>query len=383
MSHIVGASESSRFRLEPRPSHGLPRTAFLSDEIFEVEWERIFSRYWLSLIGADGLRDVGACRVVDWPRRPVVIARGQDGQLRGFDNVCRHRGCRLLKAGVESHGGAFRCPYHGWTYRDDGRLAAVPNAGDEILSERERLGLNTFAVEECCEQIFVRFSQEEGDLPIWLQPLLSNIAPWFASPLFCAHRIPYEIEANWKLVFQNFNECYHCRFVHPGLNALTRFDTASNDLVEGPILGGPMILSDGVESMTASGRLCGAPFSSLDPHRLRRVYYFTVFPNLFISPHPDYVMTHRLIPLSRTRTRIECEFWFQQELADGKPVDATGAADFWDSVNREDWYVCEQTQAGVQSMSFEPGPYAATESMVAEFDRYYRSVMRGVDWIQS
>jgi len=178
------------------------------------------------------------------------------------------------------------------------------------------------------------------------------------------------VRANWKLIFENYSECYHCPLVHPALAKLTQYDAAENDLCEGPFLGGFMPITRG-NSLTLSGKVCAPPVGDFNGEDNHRVFYYSIFPNLLLSLHPDYVMVHQIWPQSPEQTRILCD-WFFHPAAFGHPdFRPDDAVDFWDRTNRQDWYVCELSQLGVASRAYQPGPYTPRESIPAAWDREY------------
>jgi len=133
-----------------------------------------------------------------------------------------------------------------------------------------------------------------------------------------AAAIDYDVHANWKLVFQNFSECLHCPIIHPGLAKLTPYTSGENDLFDGPYLGGYMVITAPGGSLTMSGRACGPAVGDLPAEDQNRVYFYTIFPNLLLSLHPDYVMFHTLWPQAPDQTRITCEWLFHPD-AFGQP----------------------------------------------------------------
>src|SRR5439155_1020728 len=162
-----------------------------------------------------------------------------------------------------------------------------------------------------------------------------------------------EVRANWKLVFQNFSGCLHCPVIHPGLAKLTPYTSGENDLFEGPYLGGYMVITAPGGSLTLSGRACGPAVGELPAEDRNRVYFYTIFPNLLLSLHPDYVMFHTLRPEAPDRTHITCEWLFHAD-AFGQPgFDPQDAVGFWDETNRQDWNICERSQLGVASRAYE------------------------------
>ena len=190
-----------------------------------------------------------------------------------------------------------------------------------------------------------------------------------------AREIVYEVNCNWKLLFQNYSECYHCPPLHPELAKWSEYTSGKNDLPEGPFLGGSMQFNDGVDSMTESGRRCAVPILGEGSDDMDKAYYDTLFPNLFFAPHPDYVMIHYVWPQDITHTRIICRWLFHPE-AESKPeYNPDDAVAFWDKVNRQDWHICEQSQQGIASRAYQPGPYSDRESLLAAFDQEIRAAL--------
>jgi glycine betaine catabolism A len=166
----------------------------------------------------------------------------------------------------------------------------------------------------------------------------------------------YEVAANWKVLTENYHECYHCPSIHPELCRVTPPDSGVNYALPGAWVGGSMDLADGADTMSLDGRSDAPALPGADP---RRVHYLGLLPNLLLSLHPDYVMTHRLEPLAPDRTRIECAWYF----ADAG-VDPAYAVEFWDRTNRQDWAACESVQRGLSSPHFRPGPLSPREDAV-------------------
>jgi Rieske 2Fe-2S family protein len=220
-------------------------------------------------------------------------------------------------------------------------------------------------------------TQQDGYMSVekWFEPLDAKFSPWNLAALRSAKRIEYDVRANWKLIFQNYSECYHCLGVHPELSKISPYDSAENDLTEGPFLGGFMrIASD--KSLTMSGKACALPVGNFGNEDFRFVFYYSIFPNMLLSLHPDYVMTHQLQPQSPERTRIFCDWFFNPDAFKRSDFDPNDAVEFWDMVNKQDWHVCELSQQGIASSAYEPGPYSARESIPAAWDQEYLHQMR-------
>jgi len=204
-------------------------------------------------------------------------------------------------------------------------------------------------------------------------PLQGKFSHWNMSILQPAKRIEYDVCANWKLMFENYSECYHCPGVHPQLQKVSPYDSAENDLREGPFLGGFMKINLG-KSLTMSGNACAAFVGKIE--NLQQVFYYSIFPNMLLSLHPEYVMVHQLWPQSPERTLIVCDWLFHPDAFSRKDFNPQDGIEFWDMTNKQDWHVCELSQQGIASRAYQPGPYSARESIPPAWDKYYLRQMR-------
>ncbi len=197
--------------------------------------------------------------------------------------------------------------------------------------------------------------------------LTGLLAPWEPARLVAAARQAYVLRANWKLLVENYHECYHCPSIHPELCRLTPPDSGRNLAPRGAWVGGAMDLRPDAATMALGGARSARPLPGLDAARLRQVLYVGLFPNLLVSAHPDYVLTHRLEPLAPGRTRVVCEWLFAPDEVAADGFDPAPAVDFWDVTNRQDWRACESLQRGAASPGYRPGPLAPGEDAVHRF----------------
>jgi glycine betaine catabolism A len=364
--------------VKPRSSFGqrtLAREYFVSDAIFRAERERIFLQSWLLVGHVSELAEAGAYFVFELDRESVIVLRDGGGEIRAFHNHCRHRGSRLCQAMRGQLGATIQCPYHAWTYGLDGALRSVPAMADVVGFDSADWPLHRVALENWQGFLFLNLAAQPTPFAEALPALVGKFAHRDSAELVSVHRQVYDVDANWKLFFHNFSECYHCPTVHPLLNALTPFRNSENDLDEGPVLGGPMWMSNPEGSMTIGGARCAEPLAALSADERARVYYYTVFPGAFISFHPDYVLVHRAQALGVDRTRIVCDWYFHRDEAARPGFDPQPAIAFWNLTNRQDWELCANAYRGVSSLAWQPGPYSDLESQVAAFDRQYLRVM--------
>lgn len=241
--------------------------------------------------------------------------------------------------------------------------------------DRADHGLLPCAMAEHEGLLFVSLAGDPEPFARAMAPLTGRFERWRMAELARVHRTEYTVEANWKLFFHNYSECYHCPGVHPHLNKLTPYRNTVNDLDEGAVLGGPMWMTERDGSMTMGGARCAPLLPGLGEADRGHVLYYTVFPSMFLSLHPDYVLVHRAVPLGRTTTRIVCDWLFHPEAIAVPGFDPAPAIEFWDLTNRQDWELCANTQKGVASAAYVPGPYSELESQLAAFDREYLAAM--------
>ncbi|MDH3734346.1 MAG: aromatic ring-hydroxylating dioxygenase subunit alpha [Gemmatimonadota bacterium] len=348
----------------------LERKYYASKEVFDAETERILLRRWL-YAGRGSSLSRGDYFLFEVDAESVIVLRDGDDRIQAFHNVCRHRGTRLTDVPEGSFSKSIQCPYHAWTYGLDGALIGAPFMDEVDGFCAEDYPLHSVAVSEWEGGIFVNLDPDAEPFESAFGTLIGKFDRWHWGELDLAHRIVYEIDANWKLVFQNYSECYHCPSLHPQLNRLTPFRNAWNDLEEGPFLGGPMRMSIEGGSMTMSGQRCAAPLPGIDGEDLNLVQYYTIFPNLLLSLHPDYVLVHRIERLAVDRTRIVCDWLFHPEAMAAQDFDPSDAIEFWNTTNKQDWQVSELSQKGIASRAYRPGPYSELESAIAAWDREY------------
>lgn len=185
------------------------------------------------------------------------------------------------------------------------------------------------------------------------------LSPYEPERLVVGARHSYELKANWKLIAENYQECYHCSEIHPELCRVSPPDSSMGFPHTGLYVAGPMELRDEAETMSLDGKSHGIPLRGLSGDLLRQVGYVGLWPNFLISPHPDFILTHRLEPIAAGRSYVECEWLFPPELVEREDFDPSWAVDFWDVTNREDWQACESLQRGVASRGYRPGRLSA------------------------
>jgi glycine betaine catabolism A len=348
-------------------SRMLPRTTYVDPAVFEWEQRHFFGAGWMCVGRSDQVPEPGDQRAEAVGEGGVLLVRDEHGVLRAFANTCRHRGHELLPCGTATQQKVIICPYHSWTYGLDGGLRAAAGFKNQPGFVARQWGLNELPVAEWHGLVFVDGSATAPPLADSLATLDDVVARYELERLVVAGQHDYETTANWKILTENYHECYHCPVIHPELCRVSPPKSGENYPAGGMWVGGWMDLRDGMATMSLDGASHGAALRGLDAKGLRTVIYVSIFPNLLLSLHPDYVMVHRLVPLAADRTRIECTWAFAPESLARPGFDPGYAVEFWDLTNRQDWHACESVQRGLSSPHAVPGPLSSEEDAVYQF----------------
>jgi Rieske 2Fe-2S family protein len=357
----------------------LPSSWYSSPQVFALEKERIFCREWICVARDEELAAPGAHRVLDILGESILVVRNREGQLRAFYNVCRHRGSRLCRdpqagaapaaLGGGIAGGRITCPYHQWTYDLDGRLIAAPYLSGEPGFDKSLFSLYPVGVDSWGGFIFLNLSPAKAvPLQAQLAAIPARLARYPLSELRIGRTIRYQVGANWKVICENYNECYHCAGVHPELCALVpafrERGGANLDWARG------IAHRPGAYTFTSSGVTRRRAFPGLDADEQVRHKGELAYPNLFLSLACDHAAVFILEPRGATRTDIICHFLFEPFEIDKPDFDPSDASEFWDLVNLQDWAICEAVQQGISARVHERGYYAPMEDFNLDIRRY-------------
>ena len=304
----------------------------------------------------------GKARQVTPPNHSPIAIYQLSGQLYATDDTCTHGQASLSDGFVEDD--CIVCPYHSWAYSLSGELRGAP--GYRGLAAAD-WSLRELPAAEWHGLVFVDASGTAAPLAHSLGTLAGIVAPYEMGRLQVAGQHEYDARANWKILSENYHECYHCPTIHPELCKVSPPKSGENYAAAGTWVGGWMDLRDGMATMSLDGQSHGVPLRGLDETELRTVIYVHIFPNVLVSLHPDYVMVHRLVPLAVDRTRIECTWAFAPESLQRPGFDPGYAVEFWDITNRQDWHACESVQRGLSSPHARPGPLSPEEDGVYQF----------------
>lgn len=354
---------------------------YSSPELFRIERERLFHGQWFCVGRADQIPARGDCLHVSVAGESLIVLRGRDDALRAFYNVCRHRGSQLIRSpalpdstasATRNSGqlaGALVCPYHAWTYNLDGTLRAAPFVRFDEACPKERFSLVGAHLDTWGGFIFVNLSAQTP--PLLRDQLTEPIRRLGRYPLADLRRgvqIVYDVRANWKIVMENYNECYHCGPVHPELCALVPAFRERG--------GAGLDWDDGIPhrpgawTFTTTGTSTRAPFPGLSEKEKTHHKGEVAYPNLLLSVAAEHVAAFTLWPRAPDHTTIACEFLFHPTEIDKAGFDPSDVVDFWDVVNRQDWVACESVQQGMRSRGFRGGFYAPMEDPSLDIRRY-------------
>jgi Rieske 2Fe-2S family protein len=354
----------------------LPKHHYVDPASFAVERERVLVREWTCIGRLDdlGVMEPGHLAVAEVHGESVIVARTRDGILAGHYNVCRHRGSQLFPTEPDAHPvtgitvGAIRCPYHSWTYDLDGSLLRAPHTDDADGIDPQCFRLHAVGVETWGGFGFVNLDPPPAvSLPDSLGEAPSRLRRYPLDTLRVGWRRTYDVAANWKLICENYNECYHCGGVHPELCRLVpAFGRGGRELAWDD--GIPH--RDGAWTFTTTGTSARPPFPDLDEAERTRHKGELIYPNLMLSLAAEHVAAFLLTPVAIDRTRVECVLLFDPAEIAKPGFDPSDAADLWDLVNRQDWAICESVQRGMSSRAYDGGWFAPMEDDSLDIRRW-------------
>ncbi len=352
----------------------LPRDAYVAEEMWAEERERIFAHQWFVIGRVDDVARPGDYLRAEVAGECVLLVRDDDGALNGFYNVCRHRGAELVDINTPARGRIgpmIRCPYHQWTYGLDGRLRRRPFLPPD--DDGEDIALHPVGVATWGGFLFVHLTPASAaPLSEHVGAVAERVRRYPLSDLRRGASFTYDVAANWKVLAENYNECYHCGPVHPELCELIPAFRHG---------GGGLEWDDGIPhrpgawTFTTTGSSARAPFPDLDDAERTRHKGELCYPNLLLSLAAEHVAAFTIRPHGPARTTVVCDLLFHPDELASESFDPSDAAELWDLVNRQDWAICESVQRGMSSRVWRGGWFAPMEDESADISRWYRSVM--------
>ena len=391
-----------------QPGYSLPGTFYSDERIYRAELDQIWRSGWLFAGHTCEISSPGDYFTFRLDKDSVIVVRGDDGEVNALWNVCRHRGAELCDQ-ESGRIGRIVCPYHQWTYARDGALLSCRGMHEGL--DKTELGLSSVHVRTVAGLIFVSFAKEPPDFEAANELIGAMAAPQGLERAKVAKIVDYDVNANWKLVWENNRECYHCNVNHPQYikanydhynaddtservreqidAAVTRSEEkwAAAGLAVSHRQTGMTVFPDverncwysanrtalveGFVSETIDGRqvapLMGDyPDADVGTLRVRTV------PNLWNHSSCDHGVSTRLLPIGRKRTQVRVTWLVDSEAVEGRDYQLDDIMPFWQLTSEQDWELCDRAQRGVDSSGYRPGPLSKyKEYNVDGFIRWY------------
>jgi glycine betaine catabolism A len=358
---------------------GLPADAYFDPHRYEQELQRIWYRNWIYVCRSSEVRQSRAFLTFELGDQRLLLVRDDRGELRAFHNTCRHRGAALCREtnGV-LHTGGIVCPYHAWMYDLQGHLLRTSSKRHPDGFDASSLSLYAIPVHEFRGLIYVALNKDVPPFDQAFDPPVQRLDTWPLEDLKVGYVLVKTVQCNWKLFWENFNECLHCPLVHPSLSQLV------------PIYGRGIVregddpnwqqhatdpdpkyrggLRSGASTWSSDGQLTGIPFSGISADDRRRgAVYITGLPSMFMVAHLDYVRTVRVRPLAPQSTELRVEYLFSAETLAKPGFDLRNIVDFANTVLSEDAEVCELNQRGLHAAPHVAGVVMPEEYVVRQF----------------
>lgn len=360
----------------------LPSSWYQREDIYQLEREHIFMREWVCVGREEELPEPGDHRVLDVYGESILLLRNSEGNLRAFYNVCRHRGARLCPMGEQETsdqrlpvrggvigGRTIMCPYHAWTYDLDGQLLRAPHMTQDMGFNIEEVQLHKVGCESWGGFIFLNLTPEQAkSFSSFIAATAERFKRYPLADLRIAKTIRYQVNANWKVLCENYNECYHCGPVHPELCKIVPVFRESGSAGLDWERGIPH--RDGATTFTATGTTTRRSFPGLNDDEQTRHKGDLIYPNVFLSLARDHVAVFFLQAKGPAYTTIDCHFLFEPHEINKAEFDPSDAVDFWHLVNRQDWSICERVQQGMNSRVHKHGIFSPMENWNLDIRRY-------------
>ncbi len=354
----------------------LPTEAYLDPAWFARERRGIWAREW---IYAGRLNDLapGTLRRVAIAGDNLILCRDTASTVTAFHNTCRHRGAELCAETEKPLGRLITCPYHAWAYATDGRLISTAHATPSDDFRKEDHGLYPVHLREWNGFLYLCLAEQPPEFSPDLG--LQALDNWPMADLVTGHRLETVLECNWKVFWENYNECLHCPGIHPelsdmvpvyrhGIMSAQEAPDWTPDAETGPVL------KEGARTWSMDGKPCGPEFANLTAQERASGHTFvTLYPTMFIVAHVDYARAVSLTPLGPEQTRLTAEWLFLPETLAQPGFDLARVTDFATTVLLQDGAACEMNQRGLRSSRHRHG-----RLMPQEFD-----IHRFHHWVQS
>lgn len=362
--------------LEP----GLPASWYRDPAHHQRELDVCWYRRWIAVAREEEIAVPGDWKLVRVGTQSLVLLRGEAGELRAFHNTCRHRGSVLCTAEEGRFAGKrIVCPYHGWTYDLAGRLVATPRRMETPDFAPHDFSLFRVSADLWGGFIFVNLGGDTEPLHSVVEDVAHRYHRYGFDKLRIGKRIVADVQANWKLLAENFSECFHCPPVHPEFcRIVTSYQDAGAWGLRGTLEAKPEYRA-GARTLTLDGSARLPAFQGLTVEEKQRLYAADMVPpNLFLNVHPDYVNSQLVFPTGPQSVRIVYDWLFEPQHLPLAAADLQHYVALWDITNRQDAQNCAWQQQGLQCREFQHGVYVPQEFDAHRFDQWVRAALDAI-----
>ena len=346
-------------------ANGLPNENYTSDAVFEIEKQKILFDNWSGVGFAKDVPDVGDAMPVDFLGMPLLVVHGKDGQVRVFQNTCRHRGMILVDEKKNIGTGVIRCAYHSWCYAQSGELVTTPHVGGPGQNshadvKRDELGLIEIRSYIWRDVIFVNISGTAPDFADYAGDVMDRWAEFDGKPFYHSGAdsgFKLEAKSNWKLAVENYCESYHLPWIHPGLNSYSKLEDHYHIESPGKYSGqGTMVYRPSIGKDGQSF----PDFAGLSDKWDTGAEYIALYPNVLLAAHRDHAYALILEPLAKDQTLEHVEIYYASKTAIGPEFADLRIANttLWQGVLDEDIFVIEGMQKGRHAVHFDGGKFS-------------------------
>jgi len=376
--------------------YSLPQGFYTDERVFALDWQHIWKKYWLFAGTTAEIPQPGNYFTYQAGSDSVIIIRGDKGEVYAHYNTCRHRGS-VICLEEQGHAPKLMCPYHQWVYNKDGSLFRARLMPDDFDTASH--GLHSVPVQVVDGMIFISLAATPPDFNKTAADFSSFFKPYHFDQAKVAFKKRYELRTNWKLITENFRECYHCGPAHPeycnaviGANLRESADDVLAErrkswkgkglATDGVDFEGDSFhfavrypLRPGVESYSLDGKAVSLPMGTHTDFDAG-VVGLVCYPNFWMDAVADYAWTMRITPVSASRCQVDLTWLVDGKAEAGKDYDLEKLTAFWRITGEQDWALCENNFKGIESSHYTPGPYAPVELEVSKFADWYINRLR-------
>jgi phenylpropionate dioxygenase-like ring-hydroxylating dioxygenase large terminal subunit len=380
--------------------YSLQQAFYTHPQVMDAEWEYIFKKHWLFAGTVAQIPKAGDYFLYRLQKNELIVIRGNKGEVYAHYNTCRHRGSAICLQD-SGHAAKLICPYHQWVYEKGGSLQNARLMPDDFC--KDAYHLQSVQVEVVEGLIFICLGKQIPDVLPIRERMAPFLQPYQISKAKVACIKNYTLAANWKLVAENFRECYHCGGAHPeycsavaganlredtaALQAQKEKDWQAQGLATHLVTVTPGTttyairypLRPGIDSYSVDGKKIALPMGTHQSYDAG-VVGLVNYPNFWMDAVSDYIWTMRITPTDAATTEVQFCWLVDEKAVEGKDYELNRLTEFWEITGDQDGKLCENNYRGIQSDAYKPGPYAAVEDEVVNFvDWCVKELSAGLD----